>query len=114
MAKIKLNHGSSRSLICLICRYKIFKNGRILKDNATLTNLIKEKYPLLKNYDPSDMTYPNAVCSTCCRGIYYFNNNEGSLPLIKACAYTIPDPTMHTRICSDASPSTICQTARQR
>ena len=45
--------------------------------------------------------------------MYKFNNNEGSLPLIKACAYTTLDPTMHTRACSDASACIICLTARQ-
>ena len=114
MPKNKLDHCSSRSRICLICRHNIFKNGCILNNNATLTNVIRAKYSLLNNYDPSDLTYPNAICSTCCRAMYKFNNTEGSLPLIKACAYTTLDPTMHTRSCSDdASACIICLTARQ-
>ena len=113
MPKNKLDHSSSRSRVCLICRYKIFKNGRILNNNATLTNVIRAKYSLLNNYDPSDLTYPNAICSTCCRALYKFSNNEGSLPLIRACAYTPLNPTMHTRSCPDTSACILCLTARQ-
>ena len=114
MPKVKLNHASSRALICLICRYKIFRKGRILKDNATLTNVIREKYSVLNNYDPSNMIHPNAICSTCCRAIAKYNNNAGSLPPIKACAYINQDPTIHTRMCSITFACSICKTARQR
>ena len=89
MPKVKRNHTSSRSLICLICRFKIFKNGRILTDKMKLTEIIRGQYNLLSHYDPSDTTFPNAICSTCCRGVYSSAGNEGGrLPLLRACAYT--------------------------
>ena len=119
MPKVKRNHTSSRSLICLICRFKIFKNGRILTDKMKLTEIIRGQYNLLSHYDPSDTTFPNAICSTCCRGVYSSAGNEGGrLPLLRACAYThtLSDPTTatHTRTCSNASACDICQTAGQR
>ena len=119
MPKVKRNHTSSRSLICLICRFKIFKNGRILTDKMKLTEMIRGQYNLLSHYDPSDTTFPNAICSTCCRGVYSSAGNEGGrLPLLRACAYThtLSDPTTatHTRTCSNASACDICQTAGQR
>ena len=110
------NHEKSRSLVCLICWSKIFGNGgRILKPGAKLTCLIKDKYAILNNYDPSELTLPNAICSTCCRTLYKFEKNATNAPLIKACAYSInSDSTMHTRGCSSAAACNICQIAREQ
>ena len=104
----------SQSVVCLICRYKIFKKGRVLNNGTKLIDLIREKYSLLSKYDPADMTLPNALCSSCCSDIYNSENSKQSnkLPLIKACAYisTNAEPeAMHTRACSAASACYICQ-----
>lgn len=116
MPRAKRNHQSSRSLVCLICWFKLFgSGGRILKHGATLTSLIKAKYSLLRHYHPSDLTLPNAICSTCCRTLYKCEANTGQAPLIKACAYTgNSDPAMHTRGCTHASACAICRTAGQQ
>ena len=120
MPKTKRDHSSSRSMVCLICRYKIFKNGSILKDNTRLTLIIQENYELFHNFDPNDMTFPNAVCSTCTRALNRFSNsnNKEDLPHLKVCAYSssniTPAAATHTRSCSNASPCDICQIAGQR
>ena len=116
MPKTKLNHTSSRRLVCLICWYKIFGNGgRILKHGTNLTNLIKSKYSLLKDYDPSDQTLPNAICSNCRLSLNKCESNvELRAPLIKACLYPDSGSAMHTRTCSNASACSICLTARQK
>ena len=116
MPKVKRNHASSRLLVCLICHCKFFRNGRTLMNKTNLTTIIREKYELFCNYDPLDMTFPNAVCSTCARALYSCNNNEGgTLPIAKACAYINTKPTLpHTRTCSNASPCDICQIAGQK
>ena len=67
---IKRTHEMARSVVCLICRYKIFKKGRVLNNGTKLIDLIREKYPLLSKYDPGDMTLPNALCSSCCSDKY--------------------------------------------
>lgn len=122
MSKIKRNHASSRSIVCLICRYKIFKNARILKDKTVLTITIRENYELFHNYDPDDMTLPNAVCSTCARALNNcnkasINQDKAVLPRVKVCAYdhiTHTPVAPHTRSCSNSSPCDICQIASQR
>ena len=111
MPKNKRNHESSRSVVCLICRYKIFKNGHILKDGANLTTLIRTKYKLLCNYDPSNMTFPNSICPTCRISLNNCKNDSNiKAPFIKACSYINSEepyinseerPAMHTRMCSN-------------
>ena len=88
----------------------------ILKTETKLTTLIKEKYALLRHYDPSDMTLPNAVCSTCSRSLYKCEvNTDLSAPIIKACAHSgNSDSAMHTRGCTSASACAICITAGQQ
>ena len=116
MPKNKRNHESSRSVVCLICRYKIFKNGQILKDGANLTTLIRTKYKLLCNYDPSNMTFPNSICPTCRISLNNcMNDSNIKAPFIKACSYINSEerPAMHTRMCSNISACDICITARQ-
>ena len=117
MPRPKRDHNSSRSLVCLICWSKIFGNGgRILKCDDVLTCLIKDKYPLLSRYDPSDLTLPNGICSTCCRNLYKCKTDPAqSAPLIKACAHSDNSASaMHTRECSNASACAICTTAGQQ
>ena len=59
--------------------------------------MIREYYPLLKNDDVLDQTYPNALCSSCVSSLYRYKNKEGpSLPFIKACAYTNLGSMIHT------------------
>ena len=118
MPKFKRNNENLRSIVCLICRYKIFRKGRILNNGSKLIDLIRRKYPLLSNYDPADMTRPNALCPTCCSDLYNSENSKQlrAPPLIKACAYiesNAKPEAMHTRACSAASACDICQTARQ-
>ena len=90
MPRPKRDHNNSRSLVCLICWSKIFGNcGRILRSEDRLICLIKDKYPLLSHYDPSDLTLPNAICSTCRRTLYKCEADPAqSAPLIKACAHS--------------------------
>ena len=118
MPKIKRNHENSRSVVCLICRYKIFKKERILNNGTKLIDLIKLKYSFLSNYDPADMTVPNALCTNCCIELYNSDNSQqnSAPPLIKACAYIEHNgrpEAMHTRACSASTTCDICLTARQ-
>ena len=117
MPRVKRNHNSSRSLVCLICRFKIFKNGSILKDNSKLTSIIRANYELFNDYDPNDMTFPNGVCSTCTRALNKSHNskNKDILPTLKLCAYNAASTAVtHTRSCSNASPCDICLIAGQQ
>ena len=116
MPKNKRNHESSRSVVCLICRYKIFKNGHILKDGANLTTLIRTKYKLLCNYDPSNMTFPNSICPTCRISLNNCKNDSNiKAPFITASSYIDSEvwPAKHTRMCSNTSAFYICITAQQ-
>ena len=114
MPKIKRDHKSSRAVVCLICRYKIFGKGRVINTGTKLIDLIRSKYKLLDNYDPQDMTLPSALCLTCASKLHNSENpnDRRSLPLLKACAYNKTE-ACHTRACSGASPCSICQTARE-
>ena len=101
MPKNKINHESSRSKVCLICRYKIFKNGRILKNSSNLTCLIRAKYELLSDYDPADMTLPNALCSTCLRGLHNCKTNkEAAVPFLKLLVYIVTTLTISLLLCT--------------
>ena len=114
----KRNHNSSRALVCVICYYKIFRNGKVLKNNIKLTHLIREKYPLLSNNDPDDMADPNGLCSSCSRTLYRSNkNSDVKVPYLKACKYANSDiarSSVHTRTCSNATPCDICLIARSK
>ena len=75
---------------------------------------------MLSNYDPGDMTVPNALCTNCCIALYNSESSQqnSAPPLIKACAYYIecngrPAEAMHTRACSATTTCDICLTARQ-
>lgn len=117
MPKIKLNHERSRYLVCLVCRNKIFGKGRRLNNGTKLINLVKSKYNLLCNYDPSDLTMPSALCPTCCSDLYNCENTNQnrSPPVLKACAYENSNiDASHTRSCSAESGCDICQTTRQK
>ena len=120
MPKLKRTHLDSRSIVCIICRSKIFKKGRVLNNGTKLIDLLRGKYELLNNYDPGDMTRPNALCPTCCSDLYNSDNDKqltASPPLLKACAYiniNAKPEAMHTRACSTVSACDICQTAQQR
>ena len=115
MPKTKRNHISSRSIVCVICRYKIFKNGRVLKNSGKITNVIKERYTLLSNYDAENVTFPTGLCSSCSRSLYNCDTNkEAKLPFLKACSYINSErPSIHTRECANAAACDICLTARQ-
>lgn len=116
MPKFKLIHNSSRALVCLICWHKIFgKGGRILKHDDKLTQLIKTKYNILNQYNPSDLSLPNSICCRCRISLIKCEtNNEVQAPLIKACVYgTVSAPSLNT-LCSDGSPCLICKTAKLR
>ena len=49
MPKLKRTHLDSRSIVCIICRSKIFKKGRVVNNGTTLLNLLRGKYELLHN-----------------------------------------------------------------
>ena len=85
MPKLKRTHINSRSIICIICRNKIFKKGRVLNNGTKLLDLLRGKYQLLNDYDPDDMTRPNALCPTCCSDLYNSDNDKQhrSPPLLK-------------------------------
>ena len=93
-------------LVCLVCRNKIFGKGRRLNSGTKLINLVKSKYNLLCNYDPSDLTMPSALCPTCCSDLYNCENTNQNRcpPVLKACAYENSNiDASHTRSCSAES-----------
>ena len=105
------DHEKSRSLVCLVCRKKIFANGRKIINGSNTLAKIRKLYKIFEQYDPEDMTVPNSLCSNCLRGIYRCTDEHSTPPRVMACAYFKNDK-IHTRGCVGAC--NICTTARQR
>ena len=112
------DHSKSRTLVCLICRNKIFKTATRIHSGSKLLAKIRTYYKLFENYDPGDMTFPNSLCNNCVRGLYRCDGGQTDPPYVRACAYVngllhAHDP-IHTRKCAGAAACNICSTARQK
>ena len=69
---VPLTHEQCRSRVCVCCGVKLKKNG--LMSSSTM-KVVKEHscYPL---YDPSILSYPTGLCSTCYRALYKIRSGE--------------------------------------